>query len=504
MSPKILTLITISLLLAACGGDGDGGGKRGGVPVAPDLFGARQFAVGGNHTCAVLKTGKLVCWGKAHGTAPVEVDLGGGRTALAVAAGTNHTCAIADDRSLKCWGDNTNGQLGDGDNEPQATPTDVELGEGRTPVSISLGGTHTCARLDDNSVKCWGSGAHGKLGDGNSGNHNEPVAVNLADGMKAHTVSAGRDHTCALLGDGRIICWGSNSSGQLGDGTGVDNVAPVVVSLGSDRTAKSMESGALHTCAVLDDGSLVCWGLNADGQLGDATTTDRNAPVTVNLGRTALAVTAGFKHTCALLDDNSVVCWGLNDFGQLGDQTILPKDTPIPVNTGTGTVAAIRARGNATCALFYDGSLACWGSNRHGQSGTGGSGTSIPAPQAVDTGDETVTAIDGGANHTCGLFEDSDSNVTLKCLGENEEGRLGTASNLNFLEFTDVHNPLTAEFTSFSTGWKHTCAIRNSLYCWGEGGSGQLGKGSNNDQQEPGVHVNLGSNKTAKCGQCRG
>ena len=132
-------------------------------------------------------------------------------------------------------------------------------------------------------------------------------------------------HTCAILDDGSVSCWGSNNYGQLGDGTTTDRNTPTQTSsLGTDRTAVAITAGDYHTCAILDDGSVSCWGCNNYGQLGDGTTTDRNTPTqTSSLGtdRTAVAITAGAYHTCAILDDGSVSCWGDNGYGQLGDGT---------------------------------------------------------------------------------------------------------------------------------------------------------------------------------------
>ena len=142
-------------------------------------------------------------------------------------------------------------------------------------------------------------------------------------------------HTCAILDDGSVSCWGQNNFGQLGDGTTTDRNAPTQISsLGTDRTAVAITAGDFHTCAILDDGSVSCWGSNNYGQIGDGTTTDRNTPTpTSSLGtdRTAVAITAGGLHTCAILDDGSVSCWGSNWDGQLGDGTTTDRTTPTAI-----------------------------------------------------------------------------------------------------------------------------------------------------------------------------
>ena len=509
---NLILIVGISLFLTACGGDGGGGNGKRGVSVTPDLSGAKEVSVGENHVCAILKTGKLACWGdNEHGKlgtgnttgslSPVEVDLGEGREAVAIGNGQEHTCAILDDGSVVCWGQNTTGQLGDGTTTDRNAPVGVDLGEGRTAVGISLGYVNVCAHLDDGSLVCWGHNQNGQVGDGTSSTSRvNPTPVGLGSDVKARTVSVGSLHACAILDNGTVVCWGGNSTGQLGDGGAnlLGSASPVPVALEAQRTATAISLGANHTCAVLDDGSLVCWGLNDSGQLGDGTTTDRNAPVAVDLGdgKTAVTVSAGKSHTCALLDDNSVKCWGKNDFGQLGDESITNRNAPATaVDLGDKTVAAIRAGGNTSCALFEDGSLTCWGSNENGQLGTG-EGLSVLSPQAVSTGDETVTAIDGGREHSCGLFEDEDDNIGINCWGENVAGQLGIGDKANRLSPTAV--AATASFTSFSVGSQHTCVISSvgSLGCMGKNGSGQLGIGNNTDYASP-SSVNLGTSKTA-------
>ena len=148
-------------------------------------------------------------------------------------------------------------------------------------------------------------------------------------------ITAGGYHTCAIPGDGSVSCWGYNGNGQLGDGTNTDRNTPTQISsLGTDRTAVSIAVGYRNTCVILDDGSVSCWGNNNYGQLGDGTTTNRNTPTqTSSLGtdRTAVAIDSGNQHTCAILDDGSVSCWGYNSNGQLGDGTTTDRNTPTAI-----------------------------------------------------------------------------------------------------------------------------------------------------------------------------
>lgn len=271
------------------------------------------------------------------------VDLGPGRTATALAAGANFTCALLDDGTVRCWGGNSSGQLGLGstrvvgdDETPGALPP-VDLGAGRTAVAIAAGGFHACALLDDAGVRCWGGNGTGELGRGNVANIGDdetpgsvpPIA--LARDRRVVEVSAGFAHTCAVLDSGALRCWGDGVRGATGlgfDATIGDNELPASVApvqLGAGRTAAGVAAGQFHTCARLDDGAVRCWGFNSRGQLGygvrirvgDAATPDLVTPLDLG-GVRAVEVAAGGYHSCARLENATLRCWGANNFGQLG------------------------------------------------------------------------------------------------------------------------------------------------------------------------------------------
>ena len=264
-------------------------------------------------------------------TSPVgPVDLGSGRTAKALSLGSSHTCAILDDNTLKCWGyGGYSSPLGYGDQTsrtaPEATAV-VNLGAGRTAKAVSAGSSHTCAILDDDTLKCWGDNSQGYLGDGTTTGRNTPTAVNLGSGRTAKAISAASSHTCAILDDDTLKCWGNGGQGQLGYGDATSRTAPeatAVVNLGAGRTAKAVSTGSSHTCALLDDDTLKCWGRGAFGMLGYGDETDRSAPeatavVNLGTGRTAKAASAGSSYTCAILDDDTLKCWGRNENGKVG------------------------------------------------------------------------------------------------------------------------------------------------------------------------------------------
>src|SRR5437870_1241152 len=275
------------------------------------------------------------------------------------------------------------------------TPANPSIGFGQTqeftasgaltPTAVAAGGYHSCALLGDGTVRCWGRNVDGQLGDGTVANpatgppgSSTPVQVSGITGAAA--VIAGGYHTCALLADGTAWCWGRSDDGQLGNGARASASTPVPVTNLTGVTA--MTAGFYHTCALLPNGPVWCWGRNDEGQLGDGTTLGRPAPVQVAGITGALAVSGGYHHTCALLSDGTVLCWGRNLEGQLGDGTTTSSSTPVRVGGITGAVA-VSAGILHTCALLANGTVKCWGAvgpnNDFGQLGNGATtGSSTP------------------------------------------------------------------------------------------------------------------------------
>ena len=515
---------------------------------------ATAIAVGSSFSCALLDNSAVKCWGSgtvgqlgygntaSRGDGPgemgdslPEVALGIANSATAITAGSSHVCVRLATAAVKCWGSNGSGQLGlgdtlhrgDGSGEMGDNLPTVLLGTGRTAASVTAGSAHTCALLDNGSVKCWGDGGSGRLGYGDGLPRGEspgemgdslPV-VALGTGRTAATLAAGGQSTCALLDNGTARCWGRNNEGQLGygdtisrgDGAGEmgDNLTPIA--LGTGRTPRTITVGNLHACALLDDRTVRCWGEGDDGRLGLGGTADRgdgagemgDSLPEVDLGsaaRTATAVTAGGEHSCALLDNGQVKCWGRNNDGQLGYGDTASRsdvhgemgDALRPVALGTGRSAtALTAGADFTCAILDNATVKCWGENNAGQLGLGDTvdrgdgpgemGDSLPA---VDLGaGRTATAIDAGAAHVCARLDDA----TTKCWGSNTNGRLGLGDTNargdaggemgNNLPAVDLGTGRTA--TSLAAGHAHTCARLDNatVKCWGLGTSGRLGYG---------------------------
>ncbi|WP_338172814.1 putative Ig domain-containing protein [Candidatus Poseidonia alphae] len=339
----------------------------------------------GNGQIGNGQTGTAACGTSGHKCKDVPTatnDLGS--DVISLAFGHQHACGLLDTGAVKCWGRNNAGQLGTSGGDKD-TPQTINLGSGRTATSIYAGGHYTCAILDDESVKCWGQNDQGQLGIGSTSNANTPTTINtLGSGRTAVSLATAFDSVCALLDDGSVKCWGSDFDGQLGNGgTNADLSSPPssAINLGTSRTAKAITGGEFHFCAILDDDSIKCWGQGTDGKLGTGSTGDRSTPTSTSgsfaSGRYAVAIDAGYDHTCVLLDNGDMTCWGSDADGQLGNgasssSTVSSLSSNI-ISLGTGrTAISISAGGTHTCAQLDNGQLKCWGNRADGQVGDNG------------------------------------------------------------------------------------------------------------------------------------
>jgi alpha-tubulin suppressor-like RCC1 family protein len=340
-----------------------------------------------------------------------------GSTASAVAVGDYSTCALLSGSpgGVDCWGDGAHGQLGDGTKETSLVPIEVTSLPGAT-VGIAAGGSHACAVARDGTLGCWGANTHGQLGNGTTAGSAKPVLARGLTGVVA--VAAGAAHTCALVRTGGVDCWGANGSGQLGDGVTTDSSTPQQVQ-GLQGGVAAIAAGLAHTCGLLSTGTVLCWGSNANGELGDGKMVDSNVPVPVTgLPGPAIAIAAGDAHTCALLEGGAVACWGWNIEGQLGNGGD-DSSTPVQVG-GIRTATAISAGGNDTCALLRSGAVVCWGANLDGQLGNGGTSDSS-TPVVVSGLGNGAAAISTGLSHSCALLMGG----STTCWGANAHGELG-------------------------------------------------------------------------------
>jgi len=395
-----------------------------------------------------------------------------------LAAGFDQTCAILHNGSVRCWGNNSSGQLGLGNGNdvghtPNALPDSVppvDLGQGRTALQISSGFDHTCALLDDHSVLCWGSGAGGALGQGDQSD----------------------------IGD-------NETPGSMGP-----------VDLGANHTAVAVAAGGSYSCAILDDHSVKCWGSGSYGELGYGNTTNvfdpsTVGPVDLGAGRTAVAIDTAANHTCVILTTGDVMCWGGNFGGKLGygynetvNNNIGDDETPASVGTidlGGHTALQITGGDNDTCAVLDDHTVRCWGTGYRGINGyPGDTDYYSPPTQPVDFGPgRTALSIEGAADHTCAVLDDH----SIRCWGFGDDGRLGYGSTA---DVGDNETPGSAGAVNLgpgrtavavNAGRYHSCALMDTgdVRCWGEGsflGYGNLTSIGDNETPNTAGPVSLG------------
>lgn len=371
---------------------------------------------------------------------------------LDLTAGGAHTCAVTQSGNVWCWGSNAFGQLGRGagrGTEGLESSDPARVTGLSSAVAVSAGLNHTCALRDDGTVYCWGSDLMCQLGLGGttgraSGDTQLRAAPTRVPGLHgAIGVSAGGDHSCAVLLDGSVWCWGRNAMGQLGDASGEERCQPArVVDL---PAAVRVVAGRSTTCAETSGGALWCWGANDVGQLGIGARSGpqlrdglaySDRPVRVAVLSETQHVSLGVAHACALriqdLAEHSVSevwCWGLGGEGQLGDGSAHEpcaglECSPSPVRTALSWQAsAVSAGGRHSCAMLYDGHAYCWGANEHGQLGAAGAAGCGAEECATPVRVSTLTSVRllaAGDAHACAVTADK----TLWCWGSNEHGQL--------------------------------------------------------------------------------
>ena len=433
-----------------------------------------------------------------------------------------------------------------GDQVEETLDEDIIMSTGTTgnADSLAFGLQSGCAIGASGNIKCWGDGSEGQLGLGNTQNIGDSSDetgtdlpfVNLGTNASVDKVVMGEDHSCALFTNGSVKCWGessvlglgySSSNGGFGDGYLETGDTLPFMQFPTGRTATMLEAGKSHTCAVMDNNDLICWGDNSKGQLGLGDTDKRGdsageigtnfAVTSVPTGRTVDSLALGWDHTCAIWDDASVSCWGGNDNGQLGlDSTTDIGDgaSEMGDNLGFATLpysaTQITAGDGFTCAVLQEATtkgVYCWGLNDYGQLGVestttvgDGVGTSMSSITETDLSATDFVALDAGEDHVCAIIVYSSSYKPVKCWGNGADGRLGygsqdsrgtgpgstngMGSNLGYVRLTSssAHYAYTA--TDIEVGVGTSCVImsNNDVICWGDNGIGQLGYGDTEDR----------------------
>ncbi len=509
----------------------------------------------GNNT-----NGKLGNNSTAQSLVPVAVTTTGalsGKTIRSVATGNNHACVYASDNLAYCWGDNTNGQLGNNSTTQSSVPVAVTASgalSGKTVKAIAAGINHTCAIASDSQTYCWGSGDFGKLGNNSTAQSLVPVATsltylritisqsvyrlynssttatpgaalavdntagtigqiagqfrmrigitNLSDNLlKAESISAGLQHTCAIGSDNQAYCWGLNDNGQLGTGNNTNmNVPTKVNNTGvlAGKTIRQISSGYFHTCVIASDNQAYCWGKGDAGRLGNNSTTSTSNPVAVTntgvlAGKTILQIASGNSHTCVIASDNNVYCWGEGAYGQLGNNLATNSSVPVAVSTSGAfsgkTVKQISASEYYNCAVASDNQAYCWGLGNSGRLGNNATTAQI-VPVAVNTSGvlsgKTVQQVATSSEHACVIASDG----YPYCWGANDGSRLGNGSTTNSsvpvaVTRTGVLSGKIAQ--SLYAGTAHTCVIAsdNQSYCWGYNDEGEYGNNTMTTSSTP-------------------
>lgn len=531
----------------------------------------KDVVVGRYSTCVVLTDNSLKCFGYNNygnlglgnrtytgyafdqiGNQLSSVNLGTGLTlhptlkvedALNI---NNHTtCAILSDNSMKCWGINSYGKLGigstqtigDGATEVGDAIKKVDFGAD-IPIKVSVGASHVCTLLNNNTVKCWGRSNYGQTGyESNATKGHNPAtipannpSIKLGTSRTAKDICSGTSHSCAITDTNNIKCWGRNSYGELGQEIVTQNIGLSSnqmgdnlpnVDLGFGRTAKALTCQAYSTCAILDNNKVKCWGHNGYGNLGIGSTTNKGRLISdmgdalpyVNLGvgRTAIKLKSGQFQTCANLDDGSHKCWGRNRYGQLaqghrfdiGKSSLSLGENLSKINLGSSqTVDSLHVNESSGCAKLSNNKVKCWGLNFFG---TRGSGDSIIGDQLSEMGTNLLSLplpdntsfkeIKSYTYTTCGLTTDN----RLACWGYNGYGAsaIGSTRNQGPLEehwksnfkFIDFGQSRTVK--NFSIGNYGGCAILSDdkVACWGRNDVGQLAIGNKNSRGSSLTHL---------------
>lgn len=464
------------------------------------LTGVVAASAGPTHTCALLVTGAVKCWGADDkgqlgiGTTSAvphrmaDVVVAGLANAIEVVTGFGYTCAVeAVGWINRCWGDNVSGELGNGTTTPTSVPN-TALG-----VSGSIGARgiassrySNCGRRGNDTIACWGDDYEGELGNGSklTSSSSAVAVLNLTDAVSM--TGGSFDRFCALHASGTVSCWGSNSTGALGNGNKIDQASPVAVT--GLAGAVQVASGDGHACALLVDSTVRCWGSNGEGQLGNGAFADSLTPVAVTGLANVTMISAGVGHTCAVLADGTARCWGADFSGELGDAKAAGLSSAIPVTVlGLNGIVAIAAGQNYSCALSAAGAASCWGVNDNGQLGdTTINEQSVP-DNVLGLANAVGLAVGGEGRHTCAVF----AGGSASCWGANDFGQLGAKDAAeahaptpvidHFVTVNSVQIPIPlSPVIAISTGQAHTCALlaNGGPMCWGTDFVGQVGNGT--------------------------
>ena len=449
-----------------------------------------DYATGEIAVCAIKTTGTLWCWGdNTYGQlgqgdyldrfAPTQVGVA--TDWINISGTLDHFCGLRNTDKIYCWGLNGNGQLGINNTTTQPTPTQVTSPAATGWLTVNAGHFNTCATRvsGTNNLYCWGDNTWGQIGDSTLTQRNLPTQVTSPSATGWTAVAQGGRTTCATRTNA-LYCWGKDNLGQIGNGTtsGSGYTTPVLVTVPSNTnwSPTNFSVNEENACASRTDGTLYCWGNNANGEVGDGTQTQRTSPTQVSSPATTTWTKVGpfgARSQCAIRSTTGLLyCWGLNTSGEVGDATITsPRKTPTATAGGVTTWRSVGGSYGITCADRTDDTLWCWGGFGTAHLGIGYA--TYQAAPIVPVAGATWVSPSGGTNHACSVKTDG----TLWCWGLNTNGQLGINSTTAKTTPTQVTSPSATGWATVAAGGSHTCATRTdgSLYCWGLNTDGQLG-----------------------------
>jgi len=476
-----------------------------------------QIAAGDNYTCALTSAGAAYCWGfNSHGelgnnsttSSDVPVTVSGSLTFTQLSVGNAAVCALTSAGAAYCWGDNADGGLGNSSTTDSHVPVAVTTSgtpiSGVTLTQITAGVFFTCALGSAGAAYCWGLGTSGQLGNGTTtAAQDTAVAVTTSgtpiSGVTLTQVTAGDVTACALSSAGAAYCWGDDTNGELGNGatTAAQKTAVAVTTSGvlSGVTLTQVSAGNDFTCALGSAGAAYCWGDDTNGELGNNSTTQSNVPVAVFTsgvlsGKTLTQIVA-FNDTCVLDSAGTAYCWGYNGAGQAGNADTAVS-FPVPVTVAAAQPVTIAAGTSHSCEIRV-GTAYCWGDGTNGELGDNTT-ISSNVPVAASTGGAlsgvTLTQITAGTNFTCALSTAG----AAYCWGLGTNGQLGngtTTSSSVPVAVTTSGALSGVTLTQITADGASACVLDSAgaAYCWGAGGSGQLGNGAMTAAQSTAVAV---------------
>lgn len=331
--------------------------------------------------------------------------LDAGISAIAVNGLENTSCAVITGGTVSCWGAGV--AVGGTFDGTSTSLTPQQIPGISNAVGVAVGSNFACAQLDNGQISCWGDNTYGQLGRTTTATTGNPAAV-VPNITTTVDIGAGHSNACAVLADGTAVCWGRNQSGQLGNGTTTNSIVPVTV---TGLTGATRIEADDTTCAITTGGIVKCWGAGTNGQLGNGTNSNSSTPVTAT-GLSGVSQILAGTTPCALTTNQGVYCWG---------KTLLP--IPARVNNQPANINSISGTGNTHCLTTTSGRAYCWGDNTYGQLGNGNT-TNANTPQLVTAVPSGIASMSGSLYASCATL----TNGTLKCWGAGTNGQLGNGA----------------------------------------------------------------------------